>query len=136
MAERKLDQLTNLRHLFPAATNVIVSNLIQVTLFVFSLDGLSFAMDDRILCNNAKLWRIHLDDLELHLSHTTTASEGIALSDGPVGFAEVWGEEDIKQIAGKAFDGVCDGEDGNALGLIVIVSNEYLVKICSMYSHI
>jgi hypothetical protein len=117
MSERKLDQLTNLRHLFPATTNIIVSNLIQITLFVFSLNGLSFAMDDRVLCNNTKLWRVHLDDLELYLSHSTTACEGIALSDGSVGFAEVRGEEHVKEVAGKAFDGVRDGEDGNALGL-------------------
>jgi hypothetical protein len=39
------------------------------------------------------------------------------LSDRSVGFAEVRGEEHVKEVAGKAFDGVRDGEDGNALGL-------------------
>jgi hypothetical protein len=40
------------------------------------------------------------------------------LSDGPICFAEVWGEENVEDAAGQAFDRVGDWEDGNALGLV------------------
>jgi hypothetical protein len=41
------------------------------------------------------------------------------LSDRSVGLAEVWGEEDIEEGAGEAFDGIGDRENGNTLGLVV-----------------
>jgi hypothetical protein len=51
------------------------------------------------------------------LSHATSNCEQIALSDGSVCFAEVWGKEDIEEGAGQAFNGIGDGKDGNTLGL-------------------
>jgi len=47
-------------------------------------------MNDRLLSNDAKFWRINLDNLELDLSHPSTTSECVALSNGSVGLAEIW----------------------------------------------
>jgi hypothetical protein len=96
MSERKLDKLTDLGHLLAAATNIIVSNLVQVALFVLTLYRLAFAVDNCVLGNNAELWGIYLDNLELYLSHATASCEGVALSDGSVGFSEVRGEENVE----------------------------------------
>ena len=41
MPERKLDQLTNLRHLLAAATDVVVANVAKVCLLVLTLDGVA-----------------------------------------------------------------------------------------------
>jgi hypothetical protein len=103
--------------LLPASSNVIVSNLVQIPFLIFTLDRFAFAVYDSILCNYAVFWRIHLNDLEFHLSHTTTNSKKIALSDGSVSLTEVRGEENIKKGAGEAFDGIGNREDSNALGL-------------------
>jgi hypothetical protein len=51
------------------------------------------------------------------LSHASTDCEKVALSDRSVGFAEIWGEENIEEGAGKPFDGIGDREDSNTLGL-------------------
>jgi hypothetical protein len=96
MPQRQLDELANLCHLLPAATNVVIANLVEVALLIFALDGLAFAVDDGILCNNAELWRVDLNNLELHLSHTTAGCESVALAYWPVGFAEVWGKENVE----------------------------------------
>jgi hypothetical protein len=41
MTQRQLHKLPNLRHLFAAPTNVVISDIRQVCLFVFSLDGIT-----------------------------------------------------------------------------------------------
>jgi hypothetical protein len=117
MAKRKFNKLTNLSHLFAATTDIVVSNIVEITLLVLALDRLALAVDHSVLGNDAVLWRVHLDDLELNLTHTSAHSEEIALSDWSVGLAEVWGKEDIKERAGQALNGICDGEDGNSFGL-------------------
>ena len=96
MPERQLDKLANLCHLLAAATNVIVPNLVEVAFLVLALDRLALAVDDGILCDDTELWGIHLYDLELDLSHTSTGGKCVALSYRSVGFAEVWGEENVE----------------------------------------
>jgi hypothetical protein len=103
--------------LLSASSNVIIPDLVQISFLILALDGLAFAVDDCILCHNTILRRVHLNDLELHLSHTTTDCEKIALSDGSVGFAEVWGEENVEEGTSKTFDGIGDRKDSNTLGL-------------------
>jgi len=118
MSQRQLDKLTDLGHLLANTTNVVVADLVEVTLLVLALDGLTFAVDDSVLCDNAKLWGIHLDNLELDLSHTATDCEEVALADGSVCLAEVGSEEDVEEGAGDALDCVGDREDCNTLGLL------------------
>jgi hypothetical protein len=117
MAERQLDQLTDLSHLFPATTNVIVTDFIEVTLLVLSLDGLTLAVNNCVLCDNTELRGVDLHNLKLHLSHTASYCEQVTLSDWSVGLAEVGGEVDIEKGAGQALDGVSNRKDGDALGL-------------------
>jgi hypothetical protein len=107
-----------LGHLLSASSNIFVTDLIQVSFLVFTLDGLALAMDDCILGNDAILRRVDLHDFEFHLPHATTDCEEVALSDRSVGLAEVWGKENVEQGAGQALDSISDGENGNALGLL------------------
>ena len=74
-------------------------------------------MDDSILCNNAKLGGVDLDDLKFDLPHAGSHSEEIALSDGAVGLSEVWGKEDIEKRAGETLNGIGDREDSNTFRL-------------------
>jgi hypothetical protein len=117
VSEGQFDEFPNLCHLLPATTNVVVANLVQVALLVLALNGVTLTMNDGVLSNNAVLRSIDFDDLEFDLSHGSSDGEEIALSDRSIGFAEVWGEEDIEEGASQAFDGVCNGKDSNALGL-------------------
>jgi hypothetical protein len=65
-------------------------------------------VDDGVLCNNAIFWRINLNNLELHLSHSSSDCEKVALSNRSISFAEVWSKEDVEQGASEAFDRVGD----------------------------
>jgi hypothetical protein len=116
--ERQLDKLSDLSHLLPAASDIIVSDLVEVALLVFALDGLALAVDNCVLCNNAVLWGVHLDDLELDRPHGGPAGEGVALSERPVCLAEVGRKENVEERTSEALDGVGHGEDGHALGVL------------------
>jgi hypothetical protein len=120
MAERKLNHFSDLGHLLAAATNVIISNFVKVVLLLVSLDGLALAVDDGILCDDTELWRVDLDNLELHLSHATTDNEKVALADWSVSFPEVGSEENIEERAGDTLDGIGNGENRNSLGVFDI----------------
>jgi hypothetical protein len=117
MSQWQLDQLSNLSHLFSAATNVIVADFVEIALFIFTLYWLALAVNDCVLCNDAVLGGINFDNFEFDLSHGSSNCEEIALSDRSVRFAEVWGEEDIEERAGETFNGIGDGENSNSLGL-------------------
>jgi hypothetical protein len=119
VAERQLNQFTDLSHLFPAATNIIVANLVQVALLILSLDGLTLAVNNRVLCNDTVLWGIDFHHLEFNLSHTTSDGKCITDPQRTVGFAEVGGKVDIEERAGKTLDGIGDGEHSNALSLMI-----------------
>jgi hypothetical protein len=118
MTERQLDQFTNLSHLLAASTNIIIANLVEVSLLVLSLDGLTLAVNNCVLGNNAVLRRVNLHNLKFDLSHTTSYCEQVTLSDWPVGLTEIGSEVDVEERAGQALDGISDGEDSNALGLV------------------
>jgi hypothetical protein len=96
MPQGQLNKLTNLSHLLPAATDIVVANLVKVALLVLTLYRLTFAVDDGILGNDAELRRVHLNNLELNLPHTTASCEGIALANRPVGFPEIRSKEYVE----------------------------------------
>jgi hypothetical protein len=96
VAERKLNHFSDLSHLLAASTNVVIANLVQVVLFLLSLDRFALAVNNGILGYDTVFRGIHLDDLEFNLSHTTTYDEQVSLLDWSVGFAEVWGEENVE----------------------------------------
>jgi hypothetical protein len=117
MTQRQLDQLTDLCHLLSATTDIVITDLVQVALFILPLDRLTLAVDDGILCDNTVLRGIDLNNLELHLSHTSTYCEQVSLFHGSVGFTEVWGEVDVEKGSSQTLYGVCNGKNGNPLGL-------------------
>ncbi len=51
MSERQLNELTNLGELFSDSTNVIVANVGKVPFLVLSLDRITLAVNDRVLCD-------------------------------------------------------------------------------------
>jgi hypothetical protein len=96
VAERKLNHFSDLSHLLAASTNVVIADLIQVVLFLLSLNRFALAVNNGILGHDTIFRRIHLDNLEFNLSHTTTYDKQVSLLDWSVGFAEVWGEENVE----------------------------------------
>ena len=117
MPEGELNHFANLGHLLAAATDIIVADLVKVVLLLVALDGLALAVDDGVLSDNAILWWVHLNNLELDLPHTTADNKEIALPDGAVGLAEVGSKEDVEEGSSDALNGIGDRKDGDALGL-------------------
>jgi hypothetical protein len=120
MAERQLNHFTDLSHLLPATTNVVIADLVEVVLLLIALDRLTLAVDDGVLSNYAVLRRVDLDDFEFYLPHATAHDEEVTLPNGPVGFPEVWGEENIEERPGEALDGIGDRKDRDPLGLFLL----------------
>jgi hypothetical protein len=81
--------------------------------FVLTIEWITLAVDNCILCNNPILRRINLDDFEFHGPHTTTNGEQITLSKRSIRFEEVWFKINIKERASETFDCVCYGKDGD-----------------------
>jgi hypothetical protein len=117
MPERQLHQLTDLGHLLPTPTDVIVTDIIQVSFFVLTLDRLALTVDDGILSDYAIRRRINLDNLEFNLSHATANGEEIVLPERPISLTEVGCKEDVEERACKALHSVRDGEHGNTFRL-------------------
>eukprot|EP00162_Nutomonas_longa_P010249 comp19803_c0_seq1/m.38279 comp19803_c0_seq1/g.38279 ORF comp19803_c0_seq1/g.38279 comp19803_c0_seq1/m.38279 type:complete len:345 (+) comp19803_c0_seq1:1442-2476(+) len=117
MAQRKLHQLADLRKLLAHTTNVVVANIVKA-LLVLALDRVALAVDHCLRGNNAVLWRIRLDDLELNSTHAAAHQEQIALSDRSVCLEKVRLEICLKQVAGDAFNRVVDGQDMDSVSIL------------------
>lgn len=101
MTEGKFNEFTNLSELFSATSDVVVSNVGQVVLFIFSLDGFSLGVNDSVLCDDAVFSGIGFDDLELNTSSSSLGEESVSLSYWSVSFEEVRLEEDVEDITGE-----------------------------------
>jgi hypothetical protein len=122
MSQRKLDQLPNLSHLLPASSDIVVTDLVQVSFLVLTVQWLALAVNDGVLRHNAVVRRIQLYNLELHLSHTTAHCEEIAHPYWAVGLEEVRLQVDIEQRTGETLDGIGNGKDCDAFGLETVSS--------------
>lgn len=120
MSEWELNQLSDLCHLLSASSNIVVTNFVEVPFLVLPVERLAFAVDDCVLCNDAVIRGVELNNLELYLSHTTTHGKKITHPYRSVRLKEVWLEVDFEQRTGETFDGVGNGEDSNALGVLDI----------------
>ena len=87
MTEGQFDQLSDLSHLFTAATNVVVADISEIALLIFPLDGLAFGMDDGVLRDDTKFGWICLHHFEFNSSHATTDEEGVSLANRSVGLS-------------------------------------------------
>jgi hypothetical protein len=74
----------------------------------------------RVRSNDAILIRISLDNLELNGTHATAHKEEVVLPHGSVGFHEVRLEENVKEVARNALNGVINGEDMDPLAVLDI----------------
>jgi hypothetical protein len=117
VSEGQFDEFSDLGHLFPAATDIIISDLVEVTLLILTLDGFTFTVNNCVLSNDTVLGRVDLHHLKFYLPHATTHCEQVTLSHRAVGFTEVWSKENVEQGASETLDGVGDGKDGDPLGL-------------------
>lgn len=64
--------LLDLSQLFAASSHIVIANLIEGLLLVFSLDWLSLAVYDSVRCHDAVGAGVSLDYLELHLPHPSS----------------------------------------------------------------
>mmetsp|Transcript_28920 Transcript_28920/g.62296 ORF Transcript_28920/g.62296 Transcript_28920/m.62296 type:complete len:224 (-) Transcript_28920:66-737(-) len=116
MPKGQLDHLSNLRHLAPAAANVVIPNVVRC-LLVLALHRLPLAVDLRVGRAHAVGRGVHLHHLELHRMHRSAHKEEVALAQGAVCLQEVGLEVDLEQVAGHALDGVVQGQDVHLLAV-------------------
>ncbi len=91
---RRKRMQTYLSHLFSATTDIIIPNIRQIGLLIFSLNRVPFGVYDGILSDDTVFCWIGLDDFELHSSHTSSDEEGVTFSDGSVS-SVMWGNVSI-----------------------------------------
>mmetsp|Transcript_37429 Transcript_37429/g.76302 ORF Transcript_37429/g.76302 Transcript_37429/m.76302 type:complete len:501 (-) Transcript_37429:109-1611(-) len=114
MAQRQFNHLTDLRHLLPATTDIVVSHVIQL-LLVLPLDGLALAVDDRVGSHNTVGGRVRLHHLELHGMHGTSHKEKVTLLHRAVRLQEVRLQVHVEEVSRNTLDGVVQGEDVDPL---------------------
>ena len=101
----QFNHFTNLGHLLAATADIVVAHVVEF-FFVFPLDGVSFAMNDRVRRDNAVGRGVCLYDLEFDRVHGLADEKQVALADGAVGFQKVWLEVNVKQISTDTFNGI------------------------------
>jgi len=111
-----LNHLTDLSHLLPATSDVVVSDVVHA-LLLLPLHWLSLAVDDGVRGNDTVGGRISLHDLELDGVHGLADEEKVALLDGAVSLEEVGLEIDVEKVSSNTLDSVVEGEDVDALSV-------------------
>ena len=110
MSQRKLNHLSDRRHLFPASTNIIVPHIVQLFL-IFTVDRLSLRVKHSIRCHNSELFGLCRNDLELDGLEIAANQEKVALLDGPVCVFEVGDEVGFGEITLDALNSIRKGQD-------------------------
>jgi hypothetical protein len=107
MAEWQLYQLTDLRELLSTSSNIIVTDLVEVVLLVLTVERITLAKDDSVLCNDTALWWVKLDNLELCLFlERRSDGKDVANVYWSVCFQKVLLEVNLEEVTGETFDGV------------------------------
>jgi hypothetical protein len=109
VSERQLDHLPNSCHLFPAASDIIIANVVEL-LLVLSVDGLSLSVKHGGGCDNTELLGFGGNDFELYGFEVAADDEEVALLDGSVGVLEVGDEVGLGEVATDTLDGVSEGQ--------------------------
>mmetsp|Transcript_14740 Transcript_14740/g.30439 ORF Transcript_14740/g.30439 Transcript_14740/m.30439 type:complete len:332 (-) Transcript_14740:364-1359(-) len=116
MAKRELDHFTDLRHLFPASTDVVVTDVVHL-FFVLALYRVSLAVDDGVWSNDAIGAGIRFHDFEFHRMHSGSDQKQVSLFDRTVGLQKVRLQVDLEEISRNSLDGIVQGQDVNALAV-------------------
>lgn len=129
MSERKFDHFSNGCHLFPASTNIIVSDIVELFL-VLTIDRLSLRVKHSVRCNNTELLGLSRYDLELDWLEIAANQEQIALLDRPICVLEIGDEVGLGEIALDALNGIRKGKhvDFGEIGDIASRSDLYNVS--------
>ena len=112
MSEWKLDHFSDGCHLFPATSDVIVADVVEL-FFVFPVDGLSFSIEHGVGCNDTEFFGLSGDNFELDGLEVASDDEEVSLLDGAVGILEVRDQVGFCEVTGNALDGVLEGQDMN-----------------------
>lgn len=110
MSEWQFDHFPDGGHLLPAASDVIVSHVVQL-LLVFAVDGLALSVEHRVWCHNPELLWLGGDDLELHWLEVSPHDEEVTLLDGSVCVFEVGDEVGLGEVALDALNCVGERQD-------------------------
>ncbi|KAH3679511.1 hypothetical protein WICPIJ_008612 [Wickerhamomyces pijperi] len=120
VSQWQFNQFSNLGHLLSATTKIVVTDFVDVVFFVFSVDWLTFRVDDSVLRDNGVFGWLNVNNLEFNLSHTTTDNEVVTFLDWSVGFNEVWLQVDIEQGPSQTLNCVSNWQNGNLGGVLDI----------------
>mmetsp|Transcript_3985 Transcript_3985/g.6142 ORF Transcript_3985/g.6142 Transcript_3985/m.6142 type:complete len:299 (+) Transcript_3985:1820-2716(+) len=135
VTQREFDQLTDLCKLFADTANVIIAHIV-ITLLIFSLDCLPFAVDDGIRGHNTVFDWICLYYFEFYSPHATTHKEKITLPDRTICFQEVGLQVDVEQVACEAFYRVVDRENMDTLAILDVLTLMHRNNVSQTHSQI
>ena len=110
MTEGELDHLSDLGHLLPASTDIIIANLLS-GLLILTLNRLTFVEDQSLVADDAPLWGVDIDNLEFDRLSSELGGEAVSLSYGTVSLLEVGYQDILSDVATDSLDGVGEGQD-------------------------
>ena len=110
MSQRKLNHLSDQRHLFSATSDIVISNFIKL-LFVFSVDRLSFGEKHCIRGYNTELFGLCSDYLEFNRFEISSYNKEISLFYWPISILEIWNQIGFGKISSETFNGILQRED-------------------------
>lgn len=110
VAEGQFDHFSDGGHLFAAASDIVVTNVVEF-LLVLTVDGFALSVKNGVGRNDAVLLGFGGNNFELYGFEVASDDEEVSLFDRSVGVFEVGYEVGFGEVASDAFDGVADGED-------------------------
>jgi hypothetical protein len=122
--------------LLATTTDVIVTNVIEVRLFVLAFDRVTLCMDHSVLGNDTVLGGVGFNDLELDGSHTSSYEESVTLANRAVRIEEVRLQINFEQVTTQTLNGVVKGEDMYPLSVLDIETLVNIDKITEFYTQV
>ncbi len=108
MPQGELDHFPNQCHLFSAASDIIVTDVIKL-LLILSVYGFAFSVKHSARGNNAVVLRFGRNDLEFDWLEVSSDNKEITLFDWPVRILEVRDQESFGEITSNTLNGVLNG---------------------------
>jgi hypothetical protein len=112
MSQRKFNHFSDQCHLFSAASDIIVSNLIEL-FFVFSVDGFSFSKKHGVRSHDTEILWLSCNNLELNWLEVSSDNKEITLLYWSVCVLEVWDQVCFGEVASDSFNSVLEWENVN-----------------------
>lgn len=105
MSQRQFNHLPDLRHLFPATSDIVVTNVIKF-LLIFSVDRFAFCVEHSAGSYDSELLGLSCNYFELNGFEAASDDEEVSLFDRTIGILEIRYQVSFGEIALYALGGV------------------------------